>query len=349
MIIQLILAILASLLKIMIKKTFVIAEMACSHDGSIKNAKTIIANAYKAGADAIQLQIWSLGDMISPKSPLYKKVESIAFSEKQWKNIVDFTKNNYPNLKIYVCLYEHKSINFIKRLKIHGFKINSADLSNPLVLIAAAKTNKPINLSVGASNLKEITSALNLIKKNSRAKVTLMYGFQNFPTKYTDVNLAKIKILKNKFKSYDIGYQDHTSPNTNDPFFLVSNAIGMGCKVIEHHLTYRLNAKGFDHESALDIFGFKRLVQMIKMLEVTFGSENINKMNTSELNYRKFQKKSLVYATNLKKGSVISQNEIIPLRVNKEGINPSDSYRIIGKKLKYNKKKYQQVNSKDFI
>ena len=41
-------------------------------------------------------------------------------------------KKKYPKLKIYVCVYEHKSIiDFIKKLKNRWNKDNSSDLSNP--------------------------------------------------------------------------------------------------------------------------------------------------------------------------------------------------------------------------
>ena len=37
----------------------------------------------------------------------------IEFSKTNWINIVQFTRLNYPTLKIYVCVYEHVSIDFI--------------------------------------------------------------------------------------------------------------------------------------------------------------------------------------------------------------------------------------------
>ena len=63
-------------------KIFVVAEMACSHDGSIQLAKRIINGAGKSNADAIQLQIWSVKEMMTPDRSEFKILSKIEFSFK---------------------------------------------------------------------------------------------------------------------------------------------------------------------------------------------------------------------------------------------------------------------------
>ena len=46
---------------------FIIAEIACSHNGKIHKLKKLINDAYYSGADAVQFQIWDLRYMMSPK------------------------------------------------------------------------------------------------------------------------------------------------------------------------------------------------------------------------------------------------------------------------------------------
>ena len=41
-----------------LNKPYIIAETACSHDGSISRLKKMINAAYQAGSDAIQFQVW---------------------------------------------------------------------------------------------------------------------------------------------------------------------------------------------------------------------------------------------------------------------------------------------------
>ena len=123
-------------------KSLIIAEMACSHEGDLDLAKKIIDAAANAKADAIQLQIWSLTHMMSPQRKEYELLKKIEFNQEQWKGLVLYSKKKYPNLKIYVCVYEHSTIDFIDTLNIDGYKLNSSDLSNPLVLDKVAKKKK---------------------------------------------------------------------------------------------------------------------------------------------------------------------------------------------------------------
>ena len=58
-----------------------------------------------------------------------------------------------------------------------------------------AKTKKPIIMSTGMANLKEIEVSFNIAKKNG-AKEILLYCVSNYPSKVFDFNLKNIEILK---------------------------------------------------------------------------------------------------------------------------------------------------------
>ena len=46
------------------KKPFIIAETACSHDGSIDRLKYLIKSADKCGANSVQLQVWDHKNLV---------------------------------------------------------------------------------------------------------------------------------------------------------------------------------------------------------------------------------------------------------------------------------------------
>lgn len=327
------------------QKVKIIAEMACSHNGSVKRAKKIIDGGAKAKADIIQLQIWELRYLMSPLRKEFKKLKKIELKKKEWISIVRYIKKKYPKLKIYVCVYEHKSIDFIKKLKIDGIKINSSDLSNPLTLKLASKLNLPINLSVGASTINEIKKALDILKKNR--KVTLMYGQQNFPTKIDDINLESLKKLSSYFKR-DIGYQDHCDGKSQEGYVVPAMSLALGSRVIEKHITLDRNKKGFDYESALLPQEFKKFVTLIRSTEKAIGKNLPRPLNKSEKSYRKFQKKSIVVLKDLKKNEILKKDDVIFLRSDKLGIQPINLKTILGKKVKKNLKKYSTVEMKNF-
>ena len=87
-------------------KTFIIAEMACSHEGNIDLALSIVDGAYESGADAIQLQIWELSKMMTPLRPEYNFLKKIELEKSSWISIVKYTRQKYRDFKMqeYDCI-----------------------------------------------------------------------------------------------------------------------------------------------------------------------------------------------------------------------------------------------------
>jgi sialic acid synthase SpsE len=328
------------------KKIFIIAEMACSHDGRIAKAKKIAEKAYQAGADAIQLQIWDLNKMMSPKNPNYNRVKNAEISKKGWIEIVRYVKKELKGILIYVCLYEDASIDFILSLKPDGIKINSSDLTNPFVLKKISKSNIPINLSVGSSSIKEIKYSIKFLKKNN---LNLMYGFQAFPTPINAINLANIKFLKERF-GLNVGYQDHCEGNDISGIYFCATSIGLGASIIEKHITIKRANTKFDKESALEPKEFKKFVKIIKNIETTIKpAKQPLKFTKHDLQYRKFQKKTFVYSKNLKKNHILTYDDMFFIRTNREVLSIFNITSFINKKLKKGVKKFDIIYPKDFV
>ena len=306
--------------------------MACAHEGDIVLAKVIIDAAAKAKADAIQLQIWSVTHMMSPKRKEYELLERIEFNQPEWIDLVNYSRDNHPHMKIFVCVYEHFSIDFIDSLGVDGYKLNSSDLSNPLVLEKVAKTGKPINLSVGASSISEIQFAVDTIQGLSQATITLMYGHQSFPTNPDNVHMRHMVKLKNLFE-LPLGYQDHCDADDESAFWLPAASLGMGVSVLEKHITHDRSLKGIDHESALNPDEFVKFVEMVRCIEAAKGIATPRTFTPEEIKYREFQKKSIVAAGPLSMGSVLKANDLAFLRAETLGMSPSQIDAVVGKTL----------------
>lgn len=175
------------------KYTYIIAEMACSHEGNPKLGEKIIDGAGQAGADAIQFQIWNLKKMMVPQHPDFEGVSKIELSRDEWSSLVVIARERFPAMDIIACVYERSSVDFCQEINVDAYKIHSADLSNPYLVKYAAETGKRIDLSVGASTLDEIQTALAWIQSTSESPVWLMYGYQNFPTKPDEIHLDFVK------------------------------------------------------------------------------------------------------------------------------------------------------------
>ena len=331
-------------IKINDSKTYIIAEMACSHEGSIALAKKIINASGQAKADAIQFQIWSLKDMVVPYHNDYSKLARIEISYEDWQQLSEYTRYKFPELDIIACVYEKSSVDFAESIGVDAYKIHSSDLANPRLIQYVAQTGRRIDLSVGASTLAEIQNAVQWIKNMGNFKTWLMYGYQSFPTPTDAINLSYMMKLKHLFER-PIGYQDHSGGNDPAAFFLPAAAIGMGVDIIEKHITHDRSYKGIDHEAALDPEEFTKFVEMVREIELSKGTSTPQDFSEEEIKYRKYSKKSVVANRALPVGTVLTDKDLTFMRSNELGLPPSQIEQLLGKVVQTEIPQYALIES----
>ncbi len=324
----------------------IIAEMACSHDGDPALARKIIDGAGQAGADAVQFQIWKLAEMMVPHHPDFDKVSQIELSREEWAGLANYVRERYPSMEIIACVYERSSVDFCEQIEVDAYKIHSADLSNPYLVRYVASTGKRIDLSVGASTLDEIQTAIEWVRSTSDSEIWLMYGYQNFPTPTDEVNLNYMMKLKQLFE-LPIGYQDHSDADSEAAFWLPAAALGMGVDILEKHITHDRSLKGIDHEAALNPDEFGRFVQMVRTIEGAMGVSTPRPFSEEELKYRKYAKKSLVADRDLPAGTVITEDDLTFMRAEDLGLPPDQSDRLIGRETHRRIDRYHLVREED--
>lgn len=328
------------------EKTYIIAEMACSHEGKPALARKIIDGAGKAGADAIQFQIWRLADMVVPHHPDYKALERIELSPQEWSKLAGHVRKGYPEMQIIACVYEPGSVDFCESIEVDAYKLHSADLSNPLLVKHVSRTGKRIDLSVGASTIGEIETAIEWIKSTSNSVIWLMYGYQNFPTRTDDVHLRYLTTLKQRL-GLPIGYQDHTDADSADAFWLPAAAVGMGVEILEKHITHDRSLKGLDHEAALNPVEFAQFVQMIRTIEGALGESAPRPFSEEELKYRKYAKKSIVASRDLPANTQIAAEDLLILRAADLGLPPDQASHLIGRTTRREIAAYHVIRAED--
>jgi N,N'-diacetyllegionaminate synthase len=325
---------------------YIIAEMACSHEGDRSLARKIIDGAGNAGSDAIQFQIWSLIDMVVPHHPDYKRLKRIELTREEWSDLATYTREQHPTMKIVACVYEHGTVDFCEKINIDAYKLHSADLSNPSLIKYLSQTNKRIDLCVGASTIDEIQKAVEWIRGFSNAEIWLMYGYQSFPTPTDGLNLDFMIKLRDLF-NLPVGYQDHSAADSEAAYWIPAAAVGMGVDIIEKHITHDRSFKGIDHEAALNPAEFSRFVSMVREIEKAKGLSIPRPFSKEELEYRKYSKKSLVAAHDLKIGKQISENDLLVMRAESLGLPPDQVHRLVGRTTIRNIKAFHSVLEDD--
>jgi len=314
--------------------TYIIAEMACSHDGSEDLAKTIIDAAGKSGANAIQFQVWKKEEIATPDHPDLEVLKSVELAYDTWHSLYSYVRTNYPGLDIIACIYEEESLNFCANMGVDSFKIHAADITNLPLLEKVGKKAKRTDLSVGACTLDEIMTAAEALTSNDCPDIWLMYGLQNFPTPMEDIDLTLMKHLQD-ITGFKVGYQDHCPPEDLCAYSASAAARGLGIGVLEKHITHDRSKKGADHQAALNPDEFALFVKMMRDLDKSMAGGTLKPLTEAEKKYRTYSRKSLVAVRPIKKGGPLQAEDFKVLRAPKQGADPLVQRGLIGKLAKH--------------
>jgi len=309
------------------EKPYIIAEMACAHDGDMDKAKRLVDSAVDAKADAVQLQFFSPDDLVTPDHEVFSLLHQICFTAQEWKEIYEYARKS--DIHVFACTYDVPSAKMAMDLGVDGIKLNSSDLSNPELLQRVARSGIPYTLGTGASTFEEIAQAVDTSIACGGDQIIIMHGVQNFPTDIENAHIAKIKLLKVAFP-FPVGYQDHT--DASHPFSKVVDllAIGAGACVIEKHITLDRSEKGTDYQAALEPEEFKEFVKLMRTAEDALGPAMLQPLKESDLAYREFQKKSIVAGHDLEQGHIVTADDVLYLRASTRGLSPTELHKIEG-------------------
>ena len=314
------------------KDHFIIAEIASSHDGKISKLKKLTNFSINTGADAVKFQIFKANKLLSTSNPLYNEFKKIEINYAEWKKF--FLSYKKYKKKIIVEPFDFDSLELCNSLNIFSaIKVPVSCLNDKNYLFLLKKMNKPIIISIAATEIKEIQNIYKFFNKKN--EIVLMYGIQNFPTKLSDLNLNKISFLKEKFKCL-IGYADHT--DSDDTFYskyIPLLAHSLGANIIEKHITINRHLKGRDYYSALNPDEFKNFVDIFNYKKKIFGKK-IWTLNKADKKYAAFTKKYAVAKKSIKKDKKIKRSDIDFKRTNMIGVENKKINLILNKKTKKN-------------
>ena len=319
-----------------LKKTpFFVAEISANHNGSLLHAKKLIKIAKKYGADAVKLQTYT-PDTLTIKSnkrdfmirsglwngktlwDLYSKAQTPF----EWhKELFDYAKK----LKI-ICFstpFDESAVDLLETLNCPFYKVASFEMNHIPLIKKIARTRKPIIISTGMANLKEIDLAYKTAKKNKAGEIILLYCVSNYPSRISDFNFNNIRILKEKYNC-KVGFSDHSTDNK-----IVAAAIVAGAEVIEKHVALEGQKKGLDLAFSLKGKEIKDYAQVITDTSLMMGKKYFFR-NVSENQSLQFRR-SIYAVSDIKKGEKFTKKNIRVIRPG-FGIQPVYFEKLINKK-----------------
>jgi len=323
------------------KPPLIIGEVSANHDRSLNKIYRLIDCAAEINLEAIKFQTFDINEMtfdINKNEFLLKKY----FQNKKWNNRSLFNLYSEAYLphewhsKIFkraekkgiICfssVFDLKSLNLLKNLNCPAYKIASLESQHFPLIEQVIKIGKPIIISTGTLNLKEIKEVNGFFLKKKFTKFAILHCLTQYPAKIDNCNLKTITYMKKKFNS-PIGFSDHTTNST-----AALAAIALGSNIIEKHFMISEKENTLDSNFS---FSPKKMEKLIKdSVEVwkSMGTEK-KKITNEEKFYKKFRR-SIYVSKNLQIGDKIDKDSIKIIRPG-YGIEPKFYKKILGKKVK---------------
>lgn len=318
------------------QKPYIIAELSANHGGSIERAKNSIKAAKVSGASAVKMQTYTpetmtidseKDDFIIKKGlwegyklfDLYKE----AFTPFEWhKELFEYAKQ--IGITIFSSPFDETAVDLLTSLDTPAFKIASFELTDLPLIEYVAKKNKPLLISTGMGSLNEIADTLEVCRMNGNKELLLFHCISSYPAPIEESNLLNIKALMKEFGVL-VGLSDHTTTNLASTI-----AISLGAVAIEKHFKFDNKSCGPDETFSITPLQLKELVNECNITKLAMGSKKFTRPDgeVNNLNFRR----SIYFVKNLKKGHIVSRNDIRRIRPG-FGLKPKYFEQIIGLKL----------------
>ncbi|MGZ3931264.1 MAG: N-acetylneuraminate synthase family protein [Bacteroidia bacterium] len=327
--------------------TYIIGEIGQNHNGSVDIAKLIVDAAARPVKeelfnyelkcmDAVKLTKRDLKQELSASQMAAPYNNANSFGKTYGEHRAALELNDEQHFEVYKYAKSF-GLDFVETLCAVGclslfklftpdrLKVASRDLTNIPLLAALAETKIPIIISTGMAGKKELDDAIDTIS-NYHNNISILHCVSEYPTKPENVNLNTILYLQKNYGKYTIGFSDHTI-GIATPLA----AVAMGAKIIEKHITLDRKMKGTDQKGSLGPDGIFRMVRDIRVLDMSFGKEEIF-IEPSVMASRIKLERSIASIKDLKAGHIITEADIHMLSPG-DGFKWAEKNSVIGKKL----------------
>jgi N-acetylneuraminate synthase/N,N'-diacetyllegionaminate synthase len=311
---------------------FIIAEAGSNHDGKLSRAKELTDAASKAGADAIKFQTFRANRLFNEVKNK-ETVDTLARLELRgdWYKVL-MAYANRKGIEFLASAFDEESADFLEELGVPAFKIASYELVHIPLIKHIARKKKPVILSTGMANEREIRDAVEAVYATGNKQVVLLHCVSQYPAATKDLNLRSMLTLKKRF-ACPVGFSDHTT-TISAPVA----AAAIGANMIEKHLTTSRKLVGPDHSYALEPTEFEAMVAGIREVEAMLGAGELvpTKAELGERDWRR----AIYAARNIRKGTKLKREMLMIVRPSPKGaIPPKDIDRIVGRATKQDLRK----------
>ena len=326
-----------------LNNTFIVVELSANHNQDFNLAIETIKAAAKAGADAVKVQTYTADTITIDCDNKYFQIKQGTLWD--GKTLYALYKEAYtpwewqPELKqlaedlgliFFSTPFDKSAVDFLEGLKVPIYKIASFEISDiPLIKYVASK-GKPIIISTGIAELKDIEDAVNACREAGNNNIALLKCTSAYPAPIEEANLKTIPDLAERF-GVIAGLSDHTMGSSS-----AIAAVALGAKIIEKHFILDRKSGGPDSSFSMEPDEFADMVKSIREVEKAVGEVKYD-LSEKVKNNRIFAR-SLFVVKDIKAGEIFTIKNIRSIRPG-YGLPPKYFDDIIGKKATKNIKR----------
>lgn len=313
----------------------IIAETAAHHEGDFEFMVDLVSKIADSSADVAKIHVGlDLDEYMTPDHPVYKLAKNWLFSTQQWDEIVDRVRSGGKELMM--LTNDIKAVEYAKLKKPSLLEIHSVALNDVNLLAAAREAildGTRLVLGVGGSTLEEIDNAMTIVGEGN---IVLMFGFQNYPTRYSDINFGKIRRVMSLYPNHEFGYADHTGWDEPNNMLVTMMGASLGMSYVEKHVSHVPGQKRVDAAAVVDFDYIRTLAKNLAVLKECEGSGSLL-LNEAEQKYCVFgsMKKAAVIVESLSAGELLSIDHIAFKRTGTESdLSQLNVLQLMGRKSK---------------
>lgn len=315
---------------------YIIAELSANHNGKLETALKIIAEAKKAGADAIKLQTYTAdtitldcdsedfqirGGLWDGKT-LYSLYNEAHMPWEWHAPLFEYAQK--LGITIFSSPFDNTAVDLLESLNTPAYKIASFEAVDLPLIKYVASTGKPMIISTGMADAEEIQEAIEAAREGGCKDLAILHCVSGYPAPAQDYNLRTISDMMKRF-GLVTGLSDHTLDNTT-----AITSVALGASIIEKHFTLDRSGGGPDDSFSLEPAELVALCRDSKTAWAAMGGVDYGRKPSEQANV-KFRR-SLYFVKSLKAGDVITADALRSVRPG-YGAAPKYWHEIVGRKV----------------
>jgi sialic acid synthase SpsE len=325
----------------------IVAEISGNHCGYPDRAAKLIREAKNAGCDAVKVQLWSGHKMTAGPGPVLK---SGLWAGRQLADL--YKEAQLPwgampalmaladdiGIELFASVFDLEALQYLESVGCPRYKIASFEILDQQLIMAVAKTNRPLIISTGLATDEDIEWALNAAACG-RGSVTLLHCISDYPAPPDTMELSRMLSLQVQF-GLPVGLSDHTVGCSAGII-----AAALGAPILEKHMTLDDRA-GIDGAFSATPAEMQEYVERCKEASQMWQPRDPRDMSEARKEYRSLRR-TAHWARTVKAGGFANEADIKMARPG-GGLSWLGAHSQLGKRLTRQVEENDPIKESDF-